>query len=695
VPARPKPTNTDGPQPNIVLLEEYDALAAAISSALKKFAPQHSGFVARSVKELEKLGSELDPELFILDVDPPWVGITDLLQRLRDAHPKARALVIGTAIPPEIATERGLRGGLQFVEKPFELAAFGAAVQALLGPWRELETRGALHVLSTIDMLLLHRAAGANVILEVRSRTRNGEIHIATGQLSHAETGRLKGDDALAEIVTWPKAHLSERKLTGSSLRTLGAGWPAIIVEALRETAPEIPEPPRPRPPTAQPKIGKKIVLVDDTEMLRVFVEDVLAIAQPDWQITTAMNASEGLREIQQVQPDLVLLDYSMPDSNGDEVCRRLLENANTAHVPILMMSGHVAQMNATAAKFGNVVATIEKPFLSEALVDLVRRTLAGERQLIKRELIVEPTEEPAPQETAAPEQIAPPPPPPVAPKKEVAPQPVISPAPPRPPAPPTPAPPRQIVPPEPRRRVKHEPVAPPPPPAPARLEEKVAPIEPPQRPLSPAEAQLEEQAPLPVRMSAVRIAPTDGNGAILGLFLEVVSMQLTSQLQMGAIRARPSSLTGSLRLESAAARNAIPPEIGFQLGPAQFSAEGRISELRMIPTWKPPQPAQMRNAFEIGGVALIPNENRARVQLTPAGTTPMTMELFAYLELSAVELTPGFQVAQLILNWRSNAVRVTLNPKAPEQTAAKFDMRVEKLDNAGRIAEVLLRPIR
>ena len=72
-----------------------------------------------------------------------------------------------------------------------------------------------------------------------------------------------------------------------------------------------------------------------------------------------------------------------------------------------------------------------------------------------------------------------------------------------------------------------------------------------------------------------------------------------------------------------------------------------------------------------------------------------MTMELFAHLELSAVELTPSFQVAQLILNWNTDAVRVTLNPKAAEQSAAKFAMRVEKLDSAGRIAELLLSPIR
>ncbi len=60
------------PQSNILLLEEYDALAVAISLALKKFAPHHSAAVARSLADAEKLAFDLDPELFILDVDPPW-----------------------------------------------------------------------------------------------------------------------------------------------------------------------------------------------------------------------------------------------------------------------------------------------------------------------------------------------------------------------------------------------------------------------------------------------------------------------------------------------------------------------------------------------------------------------------------------------------------------------------------------------
>src|SRR5947207_14126035 len=93
--------------------------------------------------------------------------------------------------------------------------------------------------------------------------------------------------------------------------------------------------------------------------------------------------------------------------------------------------------------------------------------------------------------------------------------------------------------------------------------------------------------------------------------------------------------------------------------------------------------------------VAMIPNETRARVQLTPAGTTPMTMELLAHLEMGGVELSPTFQLAQLTLKWRTSVVHVTLNPKAPEQSGASFDVAEVELDRWGKIAELLLNPIK
>jgi len=689
VPAPPQSSARTASHRSVLLLEEYDALAAAISSALKKFAPDHRISVARSPVEAAKLAAKIDPELFVIDVDPPWPGLTEFLGKMQAAHPQARALVIGAGIPAEVAEERGSFGALQFINKPFELSAFGAAVQAVLGPWRESDSaapRGTLRALSPVDVILLHCGTGANVILNVNaSDARAGTIHLAEGQISHAETGTLTGIDALHEILSWTEAHISEAKASFPAERTMERNWVAAFVEILRNAkakqAPAVSPAEQALPAKPRPKTGKKIVVVDDTEMLLIFVEDTLATADPELQIRTALTGADGIREIEQTNPDLVLLDYSLPDMNGDEVCRRLLQNEQTALVPVLMMSGHVAEMMETAQRFPNVVATIEKPFLSDALVQLVQKTLtAGPRR------------PPAPVSKAVtfPKEAAKKAPdrrPQAAKPSALMTTPV---------APETAGPPKEPVTakraPEPLSKVVTLPqeVAKKAPDRGPQVEKSVPLVT---SPLTPEI--LESPEPAVAILPTVRVTADEVSDAVLGLFLEVVAMQLTPELQMGTIRAKPASFTVSLHLSSAAARSALPAEIGFQLGGSELDRDGKISTLYLIPTSRPFHPSPTRSAFEIGGVAVVPNEARTRVQLTPAGTTPMTMQLIARLGLEAVKLSPTFQVGQLVLKWRAKTVRVSLSSKPNEQSGASFEMTSVKLDGYGRIAELLLNPVR
>ena len=588
-------------RPSVILLEGYDALLAALTAALKKFAPKHAVLLAKSLPEAESLAGKHQPELFVVDADPPWPGITDFLDKLRTAHPDARGLVIGVAIPPEVAAERGFGGALQFVEKPFELPSFGAAVQALLGPWREsvsATARGSLRALNPIDIVLLHHAAGATVTVDLRAgRTRIGEIQLCDGQIVHAEAGKLIGADALREILTSPELRMRERSGAPAVQRTISSGWATTVIDALRAlqaTPPLVPE--------AAP-VGKKIVAIDDTEMLLVFVEDVLTTADASLHVTTAKTATEGLERIRSVVPDLVLLDYDLPDFNGAELCRRLLAEQRTAGIPIIMMSAHVAQMTAAAAQLGNIAATIEKPFLSKELVELVRRILAQ----------------------------------------------------------------------PPRRTVEK-----------AKALEVSAPV--PQRP---AEVQPAEKR-APPELPAI-----DRKQAVLGLFLEVIAMQFTPQLQMGCIRARPTSSAVTLQLTTSQLAAPSPAEIAFQLAATELDASGRIGRMRLRPSRKPFHATPTQNIFQIGSVAVVPMDARQRVQLTQTGSAPMTVKLIAHLELAGVQLSQAFQVEQVTLKWSSNMVRVTLNPKAPEATAARFKITSVMLSEGNRLAELVLDPVK
>ena len=678
-----------GTASSVLLVEEYDALAAAITSALKKFAPRHRTRAVESLAEAETLAAEIKPQLFIVDFDPPRFDAIQFLQRISLTNPDARFLAIASGIPREFPSERFGPNAIQFVEKPFDLAEFGAAIQALLGPWTNAlsgDSRGTLRDLNAKDLIPLQCLNLASAVLHLRSADeRTGEIHFLDGQIMHAVTGNFRGPDALLQMIRWknPRAHETER--VTDAPRTIHGSWPHVFLEALRQakTLPVEPEPaplppaPPETPKAPPPKTGKKIVIIDDTEMLLIFVEDTLATADPTFQIVTAFTGSEGVRRAEVMVPDLVLLDYSLPDLRGDQVCERLLQNEATSRIPVVMMSGHVPEMMATAEKYRNVVATIAKPFMSEALVALIRETLAkgqlpappapapvrqgngkkparkngagGAKQVVQKASVPVPAP-PASLPPAA--RPAPAPEPPVVPSAPTAPPPVPSlvvPSAPRP-QPPAPPPPREIRPAEPA------------------LHESPRPAAPVTRPAS--------------------LATANGSAVVLGLGMEVIAIQFTPRFQIGTIRAKPTASTLSLTHSSSStpAENLLA---GFEIGPVELDAQGRIRLMRVVPTRRPANSIHTRNGFEINDVALV-NQN-ASIELTARQAAPMTMQLMAMFKVAGVELSERFEVAQLVLQPAGSRVRISLDPQSRSAGGTEFETVQVRLDASSRIAEFVL----
>jgi two-component system cell cycle response regulator len=91
------------------------------------------------------------------------------------------------------------------------------------------------------------------------------------------------------------------------------------------------------------------------------------------FEVMTAFNGQECLSKMEQVVPDIVLLDVMMPGMDGFEVCRRIKSNPKTAHVPVVMVtaldqpSDRVAGLDAGADDF------LTKPVDDAALFARVR----------------------------------------------------------------------------------------------------------------------------------------------------------------------------------------------------------------------------------------------------------------------------------------------------------------------------------
>ncbi|MEY2491647.1 MAG: two-component system, OmpR family, alkaline phosphatase synthesis response regulator PhoP [Verrucomicrobiota bacterium] len=683
------PATTSGIERSILLIEEYHALAVAIESALKKFAPQHRTHVARSLAEARTVAHAQKPELIILDFDPPHSGAIGFFEEIQSVLPDSRVLVIAAGTSPELVAERGANGALQFLEKPFELVDFGAAVQALLGPWMETGTsRGTLRDLALVDAASLACLAGNNAMLQVHApEERDGQLHIQKGRLVHAITGEAEGENALIDLLQWKEVRFVETAGPAGIPKTLRGPWAATLVEALRETkkraaalrelVPAKPQVPAPAAPPA--KTGPKILVIDDTEMLLIFVEDSLTLADPSFQITTALTGLHGVKEAERIRPDLILVDYSLPDIKGDEVCRRIGANESTQSIPIVMMSGHVHEMTTAAEKLPNVVATIAKPFLSDAMVALVRQTLKeGRRHNLSAG---SPAQKKSP--GAAPEKERA-----RATEKETSPS-VAQPKTETPPAPTaaqlsgeTLATPKRAFPPPGSAGRPHAAPVSPSPGMPEMMQPQFS------IPLPRPQPRIQERVP----PDAPVLAP---NEVLLDLPLDVISMQFDSFFQIGSIRARPASAMVAIEIPALAARSALPLETGFHLGPVDLDRTGRISIVRLLPTTQPFRVMATGSAFEIGGMTVVPANQRERLQLVSTSAPNMALQLFAPLELESVEFSATLDVKQLVLRCRGKAVRVTLNSQSSSiRTGASFHTTAVKLDDTKRIRELTLAPV-
>jgi DNA-binding response OmpR family regulator len=124
------------------------------------------------------------------------------------------------------------------------------------------------------------------------------------------------------------------------------------------------------------PAHRERILVIDDSVMLLGFVEEILTEANYD--VVTAGTAEEGLQATRQQKPDLILLDYLLPDLRGDEVSRHLSEDESTAHIPIIFMSGFAADLEDAQARSENILGILHKPFTSDSLVKAVQANLSG-----------------------------------------------------------------------------------------------------------------------------------------------------------------------------------------------------------------------------------------------------------------------------------------------------------------------------
>lgn len=82
----------------------------------------------------------------------------------------------------------------------------------------------------------------------------------------------------------------------------------------------------------------RSVLIVDDEKFFRDFLRGILS---ENYEVIESQNGEGTLAIVEDLQPDLIILDVEMPGKNGLEVCRELKEGFTTRTIPVLMLSAH------------------------------------------------------------------------------------------------------------------------------------------------------------------------------------------------------------------------------------------------------------------------------------------------------------------------------------------------------------------
>jgi len=112
----------------------------------------------------------------------------------------------------------------------------------------------------------------------------------------------------------------------------------------------------------------KKIMIVDDEADILFTIGQMLEISGYD--VIKAVDGDDCLKKLNEVMPDLVLLDIMMPGMNGWDVAAKIKENPKWSDIPIIFVT---AKGDAMSVGMGNMAAEdyITKPF---DIIDLKSR---------------------------------------------------------------------------------------------------------------------------------------------------------------------------------------------------------------------------------------------------------------------------------------------------------------------------------
>lgn len=141
---------------------------------------------------------------------------------------------------------------------------------------------------------------------------------------------------------------------------------------------------------------GRRILVIDDSPTIIAALKKILRSA--GCIVTEALDAEQGLEQLEENKPDLVFLDIVLPGMNGFAALRQMRRIPATAHIPVVMISGNEQATEQFYAKRIGADDFMKKPFSRHEVFARIESLIASNKLVsIDAAAVVAPTPLPHP----------------------------------------------------------------------------------------------------------------------------------------------------------------------------------------------------------------------------------------------------------------------------------------------------------
>ncbi len=219
-------------QKRVLIVDDEEDLTWTLSKKLSKDSDKFQAICVNSGREAIEVLNQIPVDLVITDVRMPEVSGLELLVEIKEKYPNTKVIIMTAYGSSDVQRAAAERGCFRYIEKPFEINDLRELILEALTEKKGF--KGNVSDFQLSDIIQLNCLGRLTSALIVTNEQEEGIIYFDEGNIVHAETSRLEGENAFYYIMSWQGGEFSVKRNQKAPIETINKGWQSLLLEALR-----------------------------------------------------------------------------------------------------------------------------------------------------------------------------------------------------------------------------------------------------------------------------------------------------------------------------------------------------------------------------------------------------------------------------------------------------------------------------